>query len=77
MVIQRILHECSCIIEFIKRVGEKDRMRGFTEHLISFFPTSLINARFYLSNALMNVRKQESLNFILLFFLFFDRNCFV
>ena len=25
---QRILHECSCFIEFIKRVGEKDKMRG-------------------------------------------------
>ena len=33
---QRILHECSCIIEFIKPVGEKDQMRGFAEHLISF-----------------------------------------
>ena len=29
-VTQRILHECSCIIEFIKRVGEKDKMRGFS-----------------------------------------------
>ena len=29
------------------------------------------------SNALKNVRKQKSLNFILLFFLFFDRNCFI
>ena len=29
------------------------------------------------SNALNNVRKQKSLNFILLFFLFFDRNCFI
>ena len=25
---------CSCITEFIKRVGEKDKMRGFVEHLI-------------------------------------------
>ena len=33
---QRILQECSCIIEFIKRVGEKDKMRGFAEHLIGF-----------------------------------------
>ena len=24
--IQRILQECSCVIEFIKRVGEKDKM---------------------------------------------------
>ena len=30
---QRILHECSCIIEFIKRVWEKDKMRGFAQLL--------------------------------------------
>ena len=30
------LHECSYIIEFIKRVGENDKMRGFAEHLIGF-----------------------------------------
>ena len=52
MLTYRILHECSCIIEFIKHVGEK--------HLIKFSPTLLINsiiqehefrirARFYLS----------------------------
>ena len=29
------------------------------------------------SNALKNVRKQKSLNFILLFFLFFDCICFI
>ena len=23
LIIQRILHECSCFIEFVKRVGEK------------------------------------------------------
>ena len=28
-----ILHECSCFIEFIKRVGERDKM--YVEHLIS------------------------------------------
>ena len=33
---ERILHECSCIIEFIKRVGEKDKMRGFAKHFIVF-----------------------------------------
>ena len=33
---QRILHECSCIIEFIKRVGENDKTRGLAEHLTSF-----------------------------------------
>ena len=27
---QRILHECSYITEFIKRVGEKDKMRGYS-----------------------------------------------
>ena len=26
----------ACIIEFIKRVGEKDKVRGFAEHLIGF-----------------------------------------
>ena len=31
-----ILHKCSCIIEFIKWVGEKDKMQGFAEHLIGF-----------------------------------------
>ena len=31
-----ILHECSCIIECIKRVGENDKMRGFDEQLIDF-----------------------------------------
>ena len=33
----KFLHEC--IIEFIKRVGEKDKMRGFVKHLIGF-PTT-------------------------------------
>ena len=33
-----ILHKCSCIIEFIKWVGEKDKMQGFAKHLISVFP---------------------------------------
>ena len=33
---QRILHACSCIIEFIKFVGETDKMRDFAEHLIGF-----------------------------------------
>ena len=27
---------CSCIIVFIKRIGEKDKVRGFVEHLIGF-----------------------------------------
>ena len=36
MNIKRILHVCSCIIEFIKWVGEKDKMRGFAEHLNGF-----------------------------------------
>ena len=35
-IIQRILHECLCIIEFIKRAGEKDKMRGGAERFISF-----------------------------------------
>ena len=45
---QRILHECSCFIEFIKQVGGK---------VIAFFATSLINSinrstnvSFYLSH---------------------------
>ena len=29
--------ECSCIIEFIKRVGEKGKMRGFLS-ILSVFP---------------------------------------
>ena len=33
----------TCIIKFIKRVGEKDKMRRFAEYLIDFPPTSLIN----------------------------------
>ena len=33
---KRILHECSCSIEFIKRVGGKDKMQVFAEHLIGF-----------------------------------------
>ena len=31
--IERIFHECPCIIELIRRVGEKDKMRGFVELL--------------------------------------------
>ena len=34
-------------------------------------------AYYMYSNAVKNVRKQKFLNFILLFFLFFDRNCFI
>ena len=30
---KRILHECSCMTEFIKRVGEKDKIRGFAQHI--------------------------------------------
>ena len=33
---QVILNYCSCIIEFIKRFGENDKVRGFAEHLINF-----------------------------------------
>ena len=36
----KFLHEH--IIEFIKRVGEKDKMRGFVKHLIGF-PTTGFN----------------------------------
>ena len=28
----------ACIIEFIKRLSEKDKMQGYIEHLISFPP---------------------------------------
>ena len=35
---------CSCIIEFIKQVGRKDKMRGYAEHLIGFPLTTLINS---------------------------------
>ena len=34
----RILHECSCFIEFIKRVGERDKMRGLSS-ILSLFRT--------------------------------------
>ena len=27
-IIYRILHECSCLIEFIKQMGKSDEMRG-------------------------------------------------
>ena len=27
-IILRILHECSCFIEFIKKLGKRDNMRG-------------------------------------------------
>ena len=30
------LRKCSYIIEFIRRAGEKDNMRGCAEHLIRF-----------------------------------------
>ena len=33
---QNLESQISCIIEFIKRVGGKDKMRGFAEHLIGF-----------------------------------------
>ena len=33
---QRFLQERPCIIEFIKRVGGQDKMRGFAERLIGF-----------------------------------------
>ena len=33
---KRILHECSCFIEFIKRVGTRDKMRGLLSILSLF-----------------------------------------
>ena len=39
-----ILHECSCFIEFIKPVGEKDKMRGLSTIL------SLFRKEFYKFN---------------------------
>ena len=30
------LHECSCFIEFIKRVGKRDKMRGLPRILSLF-----------------------------------------
>ena len=41
--IKRILHECSCFIEFIKRVVEKNQMRGLSS-ILSLFRKSLINS---------------------------------
>ena len=32
----RTLHECSCFIEFIKRVGERDKMLGLPSILSLF-----------------------------------------
>ena len=43
LYVLRILHECSCFIEFIKRVGEKRSNARHTEHFNLFF-TSLINS---------------------------------
>ena len=37
MKIKRVLHEYSCFIEFIKRVGEKDKRRGLPS-ILSLFP---------------------------------------
>ena len=52
----RILHECSCFIEFIKRVGGKEIKCEACRAFYLFFATSLINSiiqdtnvRFYLS----------------------------
>ena len=36
MQIKRVLHECLCFIEFIKRIGERDKMRGLPR-ISSFF----------------------------------------
>ena len=44
-MINRISHLCSCVIEFIKLVGEKDKMRGKNPRILSYSPTSLINSR--------------------------------
>ena len=33
-----ILHGCSCFIEFIKRVGKSDKMRGLLS-ILSLFPS--------------------------------------
>ena len=41
--IKRILHECSCFIGFIKRVGKKRYNARLAEHFL-FFATSLINS---------------------------------
>ena len=35
-VLLRVLHECSCFIEFIKRVGKRDKMRGLSS-IVSLF----------------------------------------
>ena len=35
-----LLYECSCIIEFIQRVGGKDKIRGFAK-LIIHLPTQV------------------------------------
>ena len=50
--------ECSCIIEFIKRVEEKDKRRGFVEllFLLNAVPARLLvseyNSNIYLSTSL-------------------------
>ena len=41
--IWRILHEFSCIIEFIKRFGGKDKMRGFAGLGILSHPSDEFN----------------------------------
>ena len=51
-----ILHECSWIIEFIKQVGESDKMQGL-QRISSLFHNKFnklliqsMNVRFYLSH---------------------------
>ena len=42
-MINRILHSCSCIIEFIKLVAKRGKMLG-KPRILSLFPTRLINS---------------------------------
>ena len=38
--LSEVKNECSCFIEFIKRAGERDKMRGLSS-ILSLFPNEL------------------------------------
>ena len=44
LYIDRILHDCSCIIKFSKQVGEKEIKCEALPSILSFFTKSLINS---------------------------------
>ena len=43
-ILYRIVHEYSCLIEFIKRVGEKEIKCEACRAFYRFFATSLVNS---------------------------------